>query len=92
MGFKMMSDSDIEQKGTGSYTEHHSSESVCNDPWLALVWIVHPQKSEKFLVLGWYRDNKERLFNVSCDSNSVYSKTTQDVKNLLVKYEILVQG
>ena len=44
----MMSDSDIEQKGTGSYGEHvHSSESVCNDPWLALVWIVHPWLNSK---------------------------------------------
>ena len=56
------------------------------DPWLILGWIVHPQKSEKFSILGCYRDHKKSLFNIGCYSNSVYSKTTQDVKNPLIEF------
>ena len=81
----MMSESGIQQKGTGGNTKHHSRESVCNDSWVILVQIVHQQKSKEFSILGCYRDCKEGLFNISCNSNLVYSKTTQDVQNLLVE-------
>ena len=77
--FEVMSESGIQQKGTGGYTKHHSSESVCNDLWLILVPIVHPQKSKDFSILDCYRDHKESLFNIGCNSDSVYSKTAQDV-------------
>ena len=80
-----MSESGIQQKGAGSNAKYHSCESVRNDSRVILVWIIHTQESKEFSILGCYRDHKEGLINICRNSNSVYSKMTKDVQNLLVK-------
>ena len=83
--FEMMSESGIQQKGAGSNAKYHLCESVCNDSRVVLVRIIHPQESKEFSILGCYGDHKESPFNICRNSNSVYSKTTKDVQNLLVE-------